>query len=487
MGKAARGVAVTGIHSDAGRLRTLAIAAGVCWSVLFVIIGLRYELQFYADGSIFAYAVAVQDAWAFHWHNIVGRLFVYVFSYVPAEIYLELTRDAGGAVVIHGFLFFVAPLLALIATWAGDKSQGRIIFGCACLSTACLCPLVFGFPTETWMAHSLFWPTLAVCHYTRPGLGGITLVFVMMLALVFTHEGALLFALAILATLLLRDSRNAAFSRAAGAFILIISMWVMARVAFPPDDYIADTLRTAALHVFDPSILGSGLILLLLGALAAYGIAFLVLRRLAPQSAHMHAAWIVAVTLAVYWLWFDQALHAENRYYLRTVLLIVTPLLGMMAAVRALDAEGRLSLSFLSRSVAASTSDLMGRMAVGAILLVMLVHAVETAKFVAAWTNYHAAVRALATGTASDPTLGDLRFVSSQRISPDLNRLAWSSTTHFLSVLVAPGFGPTRLVVDPNENYFWLSCETATANREAERVVPTNSRELVRVHACMHR
>jgi hypothetical protein len=462
------------------------MAAGACWSVLFVIIGLRYELQVYADGSIFAYAVAVQDAWAFHWHNIIGRLFVYVFSYVPAEIYLELTRDASGAVVIHGFLFFVAPLLALIATWAADQSKGRIIFDCACLSTACLCPLVFGFPTETWMAHSLFWPTLAVCHYTRPGLGGTTLVFVMMLALVFTHEGALLFAVAILATLLLRDGR-AAFSRAAGAFLLIISIWVMARVAFPPDDYIADTLRTAALHVFDPGILGSDLILLLLCALTGYGIAFLVLRRLTPESAHIHAGWIVAVMLALYWLWFDHALHAENRYYLRTALLVFTPLLGMMAAVRALDADGRLSLSFLSRLMAASTGDVTARAATGAIVLVMLVHAVETTKFVAAWMNYETAVRDLATGAASDSTLGDLRFVSSRRISPGLNRLAWSSTTHFLSVLVAPGFAPTRLVVDPNANYFWLSCKTAAANRDAERIVPTYSRELVRVHACMHR
>jgi len=117
----------------------------------------------------------------------------------------------------------------------------------------------------------------------------------------------------------------------------------------------------------------------------------------------------------------------------------------------------------------------------------MLVHTVETAKFVAAWMNYLAAVRGLATGVASDPALGDSRFVSSQRIRADLNRLGWSSTTHFLSVLVAPGFAPTRLVLDPNANYFWLSCKTATANREADRVVPADSRELVRVHACMHR
>jgi hypothetical protein len=73
------------IRSDTDLLRTLVIAAGICWSVLFVVIGLRYELQMYADGSIFSYSVAVQDAWAFHWDNISGRLFVYLFSYVPTE------------------------------------------------------------------------------------------------------------------------------------------------------------------------------------------------------------------------------------------------------------------------------------------------------------------------------------------------------------------------------------------------------------------
>jgi hypothetical protein len=219
----------------------------------------------------------------------------------------------------------------------------------------------------------------------------------------------------------------------------------------------------------------------------SYGTAFFALRPLTPEGAHIHAGSIVAVMLVVYWLWFDHALHADNRYYLRTVLLIVTPLLGALATARALDADRRLNVPFLSRLMAASTGDVTARAAAGAILLVMLVHAVETAKFVAAWMNYQVAVRALATGAASDPTLGDPRFVSSQRISADLNRLAWSSTIHFLSVLVAPGLAPRRLVLDPNANYFWLSCKTATANREADRVVPVDSRELVRVHACMHR
>jgi hypothetical protein len=477
------------IRSDIGLLRTLSIAAGICWSVLFVVIGLRYELQMYGDGSIFSYSVAVQDAWAFHWHSITGRLFVYLFSYMPAEIYMELTGDVRGGIAVHGFLFFVVQLLGLVATFAADRSKGRTIFGYACLSTACLCPLVFAYPTEMWMAHALFWPSLAVCHCARGGIGGIALVFAMLLALAFTHEGALIYAVAVLATLLLRGRRDAAFLRAAGAFLVVMSILAAVKVTFPPDEYVGSALRRAALHVFDVTILTGDLVLLLLGALASYGIVFLVLRRRTPRQAHVYAGLIVAMALAVYWLWFDQALHTGNRYYLRTALLIVTPVLGALAAVHALDADGRLSLRgpLLSRLIVALTGDVTARAAAGTVLLVMLVHAVETAKFVTAWTSYKAAVRALAMGAASDPALGDPHFVSSQRISADLNPLSWPSTTHFLSVLVAPGFAPARLVVDPQANYFWLSCETATANQEAHRVVPAQSRRLVRVHACLHR
>jgi hypothetical protein len=114
-------------------------------------------------------------------------------------------------------------------------------------------------------------------------------------------------------------------------------------------------------------------------------------------------------------------------------------------------------------------------------------HAVESAKFVGAWTRYKAAVRALAIGAVSDPMLGDAHFVSSDRIGADLNRLSWFSTTHCLSVLVAPGFAPGRLVVDPQATYFSLSYVTATADQEADRVVPVASRRLVRVYACLHR
>jgi hypothetical protein len=132
----------------------------------------------------------------------------------------------------------------------------------------------------------------------------------------------------------------------------------------------------------------------------------------------------------------------------------------VVAAAYALAAEGRLNLPILPRLMAALTSGTALRAATGAFLLVLTVHTVEIAKFATAWTHYKSALRSLAVGTASDATLGDPRFVSSDRIRPDLNRLSWFSTTQFLSVLVAPGLAPARLVVDPSANYFWLSCES---------------------------
>jgi hypothetical protein len=67
-----------------------------------------------------------------------------------------------------------------------------------------------------------------------------------------------------------------------------------------------------------------------------------------------------------------------------------------------------------------------------------------------------------------------------------LKPLSWFSTTPYLSVIAAQ-FRPNRLVIDPAGNYFWLSCATATANAEAARAVPAQSRDLVRIYSCLHR
>ena len=470
-------------------LRALVIAAGIGTSIIFIAAGIFSELQMFGDGSIFSYAVAAESAWSFHWHNISGRLFTYVYAYIPAEAYVALTRSAKGGTVVYGLLFFAAPMLGLLATLAADRTSSRAIFGYACFSTACLCPLVFGAPTEMWMAHAVFWPALAVCLCAPINLRGTAAVFVGLLALVFTHEGAIVLSAAILFALFLRGWRDIAFIRAIGAFLLVLIIWLIVKITIRPDEYIAGVLAAAAYKFIDIENLGQPAFLSLLAALTGYAIVFVVLRRVKPAKAPAYAALACAAALAVYWVWFDRSLLAEARYNLRTVLLIATPAFGALAAVHTMDDESRRksAFPFLTQLADSIEKCVNPRMISGAILLTMLVYAVETTKFVRAWIDYKAAVRALATGTESDPVLGDPHFVSSRRIGADLNRLAWDSTTPYLSVLVAPDLKPTRLVVDPDAGYFWLSCKTATQSEQASTAIPAVGRRLIRLQACLHR
>jgi hypothetical protein len=470
-------------------LRILVIAAGISTSILYIVVGLIFELQMFGDGSIFSYSVAAQDAWLFHWHNISGRLFSYVFAYVPAEAIVALTGNAKAGIVAYGLQSFSAQLLGLLVTLAADRTTGRIIFIYACLSTACLCPLVFGAPTEMWMAHAVFWPVLAAGLCAPANRGGAAAVFAGLLALVFTHEGAIVLSVAILFALFLRGWRDAVFVRGVSALVVAITIWLIVKITVRPDDYIAGVLAAAAYKFIDIRNLAEPALLLLFAALAGYGIAVALFRGLSPAKAQIYAACTCVVALAVYWVWFDRSLLTEARYNLRTVLLFATPVLGILAAVQAMheDARRKSPFPFLVRVADAVEQRLNPRVISGAILLTMLVYTVETSKFVWAWMDYKAAVRTLATGTDSDPALGNPLFVSTRRIGADLNRLAWNSTTPYLSVLVAPGLAPTRLVVDPDAGYFWLSCETATRSERTSTVIPAQGRRLIRLCACLHR
>lgn len=476
-------------HRDADRLVRLVRAAGLVWAVAFVVIGLACDLQLYADGSLFSYAIALEDSWSFHWRNIAGRLFVHLFSHVPAEAYVALTGDARAAITIYGLLFFSAPLLGLGATWLADRSERRSLFTAACTSTALLCPLVFGFPTEMWFAHSLFWPTLALAHFPRRGLLGASTLLAAMLALMLTHEGALILALAIIATLLLRGYWHETLLRASAALVVAIMIWMSVELFLPPDDYYKQIVPLVALSFFDVSILADDLLLLLVSAVVGYFLTYVALRRAAPDAAHRYAALLVSAALAIYWFGLDQSLHASERYPFRMLLLLVSPVIALLAAASIITpdlAGGRPAQLFIA-VVSALRRSIAPRCLVGALAVIMLVHGVETVKFCTAWREYVAAVRMIASGPMSDAGREAQRFVSSERIPDDLDRLSWRSTTPYLSVLVAPGFRTGRLVVDADAGYYWLSCRMAAQSEAADAAIPKQSRHLIRVHSCQHR
>jgi hypothetical protein len=475
------------LRLDDHSFRLMVIGAGLGWAVAFPVAALLFRLQLYGDGAMFSYAVAVGDVWAFHWHNVSGRMSVLLLTLLPAEALVRITGNPSAGIIAYGFLFYVSPLIGLAATCAADRSPGRIIFFYACGSTALLCPLIFGFPTEMWLAHAIFWPALALSHYAKPTSAGSLLTFATLLLLAFTHEGALVLLLAITATLAPRGLRSPAFVRAMVSLPVIMVLAAAAKIALPPDNYYADAFLRAALNFFDPEIFKVRIVLVLLAAVIGYSAIILLLSKWLPRQAGIWALAIILGSLTVYWLHFDHSLHADSRYYLRTALVLAIPLLGALATVTAMMREG-IDLKALARlwhSVTSRCSRSLSALA-SILFVVTAIHLVETGKFVASWVDYRDAVAGLAMGDQSDDRLGDPRFVSAERIRPALASVSWFSTVPYLSIILS-NFAPNRLVIDPAGNYFWLSCETATKNRDAELAVPAQARELIRVYSCLHR
>jgi hypothetical protein len=466
-------------------LRLMVIVAGLCWSVAFIVIALAYQLELYGDGAMFSYAVAVQDVWAFHWHNIPGRTSVYLLTLLPAEVLAAITGDPWVGIVAYGFLFYVAPLAGLAATYAADRSPGRLIFLYACGSTALLCPLIFGFPTEMWLAHALFWPALALSHYARSTILGAAFVFATLVLLAFTHEGAFVLLIAVLGTLALRGLRSMPFLRGIAILLVIAVLAATSKILFPPDEYYADAFRRAALHFFDPAIFRVEIIVELLAAIGIYAALLGLISIWFLKRACILALPILVALFCVYWLRFDHSVHANSRYYMRTALVIAIPLLGAMAAFAVMTREGLISKP-LAKIQHALSSPRMACALASILIAVTLIHVVETAKFVTAWSRYREAIATLAMSQDSDPALGDPRFVSSKRGPPDLAPLEWFSTIPYLSAILA-NFRPNRLVIDPAGNYFWLSCATATHSMERQLAVPFYTRELVRTYSCQNR
>jgi hypothetical protein len=475
------------LRVDDASFRLLIVAAGVGWAIVFPLVALFFRLELYGDGAMFSYAVAVRDVWAFHWHNVSGRISVYLLTLLPAEALVRITGNPAAGIVAYGVQFYASPLIGLALTWATDRSPGRILFVYACGSTALLCPLIFGFPTEMWLAHALFWPALALGHYAKPTLTGALLALTMSLLLAFTHEGALVLLVAITATLAPRGLRSVVFMRAAVNLTIILGLAVAAKIAVRPDDYYADVFVRAALRFFDPEIFQAGIVLTLLAAVSGYGAIVLAFSKWLPQRACFGAFGLVLGSLVVYWLRFDHSLHADSRYYLRTALVVGIPLLGAIAAITAMTREGIHFRTLQKLRCGLILKRGRSHCALASILLIVTtIHVVETGKFIALWVDYRDAVAALAMSGQSDPGLGDPRFVSAERIRPALAALSWFSTVPYLSIVLS-SFAPNRLVIDPAGNYFWLSCETATKNRDAMLAVPVQTRELVRVYSCLRR
>jgi hypothetical protein len=450
------------------RPRSVVLALAIAWCAAFPLVGVPAELHFFADGSLFSYAVAADNAWSFHWRQIPGRLAAYLWASWPGQEWGLLTGDPSAGVAVYAALNFLAPAAGLAAVWAADRAG--TFTSCAALSSSLLCPVLFGFPTELWISHAAIWPAFAllwrVAGHVRWAIGTVALGIVIL-----SHEAGVIWALTLLAALIFAPDGSQVRRRALLSFGLAMLVWAACELLIRPDPYEAEVLGRNAWNLVRLSSLAVPLTLTIASALFLYCIVLAF--RVGPRVAFA----VTAGALMLFWAFFDTTLHARDRYYSRTLVLGAVPVLVLLTALRASD-RARMTRDRWSAAIPA---------AIGALLLVTLVHMVETAKFVIAWREYVAAIRHLALGEDADPALGFPDFVSSARLSTHFERLSWQSTTPFLSVLVSDRYAPRRLVVDPQANYFWFDCTAASANATAVRAVPMMTREMIRRYTCLHR
>ena len=98
------------LRLDDRLLRLLIVGTGLGWSVAFPVIALCYRLELYGDGAMFSYAVAVRDVWTFHWHNISGRMSVFLLTLLPAEALVRITGSPSAGIIAYGLLFYICLL-----------------------------------------------------------------------------------------------------------------------------------------------------------------------------------------------------------------------------------------------------------------------------------------------------------------------------------------------------------------------------------------
>lgn len=449
--------------------------AGLLVAFAMAIVGPIFGLYRYADGSIFTYGVAAGEGWAFHFRNIAHRAVIYGLAQMPAEAVGRLTGSLSAASLTYGLLFFALPLVSLALTAVLDRTPGRIVAAGASVSTIVVLPLVFGFPTEMWASHAIVWPVMALA--TRR-LSPLPLILGQTL-LCLTHEAGVIFAgLVVVAGLVVAPT----LKRAAGlavSFAIGLLVWFAVRSAVTPDPYLAEVLTRNAWNLFEINRLFVPITVLGLIALVGVPLGARALQPRLGDQAPLVVGAVLGGVFALWWLAFDRSLHAETRYSMRTALLGLTPLVILLTA-----AAVRVGPVML----ASQLSSAFTRRTVGVMLgLAALIHAVEAAKFIRAWTTYETALAALALSDAADPGLGDPQFISTDRLDRSTDAVSWNSTTPYLSVLLAGPAGPKRLVVDPRTGYFWLPCALARRHAATPSTVPAPGTALIARYSCLHR
>ena len=438
------------------------------------------RLYEFADAAFFSIGILAQHSWSLVWSNFSGRLSAYLLTVRPAELMLRLGATPQGALEVYSAIFWSLPLISLAISRLMLPRDARANLIVPAVFFVAGAMLVYGFPTETWIMASLFWPSLYAVRYLR-GWRFAAAAPLLLGLFIFSHEMMILgLPLVVAGAALRKDGRG--YLIATGAILAaLVATYAAVKLASPPRDAeTAAALTVNAKWLTTPGALVSAALecapfwLELVGCLT-----FLVLFLYAGKSKRLAGAagalGCLAVTLAVLigleMSGLSQAYaNHEARYHARVVMVPLMLAFGLAALV----------VDIRDQAADSDALRMDGRAVFGVVCAIAFLQSLENGRFLSRWNIYRAELHDVVTAANGMPGQLAYRPLSGRVAAPAGDRfweLASPWAVPFQSALLSAD--PHDLVVPRERQYrpvtcaHWRALEGALPSRAGARLLQT--------------
>jgi hypothetical protein len=451
-------------------LLTLAILLGLVVAGGLSLVAWATELMLYADGALFSFIIGVDDAWALVWHIMPARIAVFLLTVLPAEAAHEWGLPALTAMRLYQALFIGFPFIGLAACRALMPRESGWLMLFPALSILALAVSALGYPSETLLTLSGFWPALFGYRYASGRIAPAVLTLLFTAVFLFSHPG-MVFALPLLplaAASRFHECPARAVRRTllllGGADAVLLGLWAWClriEMSYPgiiqSGQHMWSLTGLREVVSLQPSILVVLLYILLWAALGW--------RR---ERATLWTAALGFPAIAVmFGLLHVETVTPESHYYIRTALVLILPMLGALALWRGRSPpRGAVALAMMA-----------------ALAATQLVH---NSRFLGAWRDYRDSFAAsVATGQGR---IVPLRQVLAAHARPGTRSIAWSWGQPYLS-LTLPGLPRyAGIVADPaSDSYSPFHCSQMDAITARADWVPSETLAMLKGYVCARR
>jgi hypothetical protein len=450
-------------------LLSLAIVLGLAVAGGLSIVAWATGLTLYADGAWFSFIIGIGDAWALDWHIVPARSAVYLLTVLPAETAREWGLQALMAMRLYQALFISLPFLGMAACLALLPRALRWLMVFPALSILALAISALGFPSETLLTLSGFWPALFGYRYANGRAVPTALTLLCTAVFLFSHPG-MVFALPLLllaAVLRWRECDELKVRRALmllgglNAALLIIWVWCFKLEMSNPDIVKIGQRMWSLTGLEEVVSLQPAILIVLL---------YILLWAALGWRRNRAAVWGAVVGFPAIALLFGclytETVTAESHYIVRTALVFILPVMGALALWRAPSApHGAIVLAMMAALAGTQLKHNLG--------------------FLDAWLNYRDSVAASAgTGPAR---VVPLQQVLAARAAPNAS-IAWSWGQPYLS-LTLPGLPRyAAIVADPApESFSPFHCSQMDGVTARAVWVPAETLAVLKAYVCARR